>query len=139
MTWKKSTGNGAAAAVAPARVRPEKAPAPAEPPNFAQEAALRREEVQSLLEDYMSKRTPPVTPPPPGVPSAGKLAAAPIRTTPPLGGSGGMMDRRLTAIEEALARIEARLDEQAGQGADAVDRLVDGLQNLATSLRHPRA
>ncbi|MCX6593917.1 MAG: hypothetical protein NTZ56_20575 [Acidobacteria bacterium] len=139
MTWKKSTGNGTAAAAARARVRPEKSEPAPPAPNFAHEAAQRRDDVQSLLEDYVRQRdrTPPVSPPP-GMPSAATLAAAPIRTTPPLGGSAGTMDRRLTAIEESLARIEARLDEQAGGGAQAVERLVEGLQNLAASLRHPQ-
>ena len=138
MTWKKSTGNGTAAAASRARVQPDKS-VPAPPtPNFAHEAAQRRDDVQALLDDYVRQRDKALpASPPPGMPSAATLAAAPIRTTPPLGGSAGMMDRRLTAIEESLARIEARLDEQVGGGAQAVERLVEGLQNLAASLRCP--
>lgn len=156
MTWNKSTprgsgsgsgtvsggGNGSGAATAPTRTPAVVRNVVAE---AAQESALRRQEIQALLEEYARKQeasaaaprpaAPPASTAPKASPSAAAAApalkpSAPKAVNPTTPAS---IDRRLHALEASINRIEAKLS--GGVKADKVDEIATILEDLLARVR----
>ncbi|MCX6595403.1 MAG: hypothetical protein NTV70_03430 [Acidobacteria bacterium] len=146
MTWNKSTtrGNGSGAATAPTRTPAAVRNVVAE---AAQESALRRQEIQALLEEYARKQeesaaAAPAAPAPvsaaaPKSSTGTAAAAAPApRPSAPKAANPttpASIDRRLHALETSINRIEAKLS--GGVKADKVDEIATILEDLLTRVR----
>ena len=157
MTWNKtaarSNGGGSGTATAPTRTPVTVRNVVAE---AAQESALRRQEIQALLEEYARKQegsaaapssggaataaTPapaptPVSAPKPAptvTPAAPRPAAA--KTGAPM--TPASIDRRLQSLETAITRIEAKIS--GGVRGDKVEEIATIVEDLLVKVRSLR-
>ncbi len=159
MTWNKtaarSNGGGSGSGGSGTATAPTRTPVTVRNvvAEAAQESALRRQEIQALLEEYARKQEASAAPssggaaaaatPAPATATAPKTApvVASAAARPAAAKSGTPMtpasiDRRLQSLETAIARIETKIS--GGVRGDKVEEIASIVEDLLVKIRSLR-